>query len=171
MNFGFLCYCFLHFHLIPEKMLNLSEVRIIWVTIRIFLCVLGLNDTVFDVDHDKERAKAQGLEPNGFNFDGADDAGVDYALNRWVFMAYKRFFSSYYYIHVPRDGHKQCSILCYGVWNQSQLGIFFSLLGKVTKIHQLFFAGRSLHGTKIVTGSTRYARQWWSKTGLGTGLH
>ena len=39
---------------------------------------------MFDVDHDKERAKAQGLEPNGFSFDGADPAGVDYALNRWV---------------------------------------------------------------------------------------
>lgn len=44
----------------------------------------GLFDTVFDVDHDKERAKAQGLEPNGFNFDGADPAGVDYALNRAI---------------------------------------------------------------------------------------
>lgn len=43
---------------------------------------LGLYDTVFDVDHDKERAQALGLEPNGFNFDGADSAGVDYALNR-----------------------------------------------------------------------------------------
>ena len=30
----------------------------------------GLNDTVFDVDNDKERAKANGLEPNGFNFEG-----------------------------------------------------------------------------------------------------
>lgn len=43
---------------------------------------VGLYDTVFDVDHDKERAQAQGLEPNGFSFDGADAAGVDYALNR-----------------------------------------------------------------------------------------
>lgn len=42
----------------------------------------GLYDTVFDVDHDKERAKAQGLEPNGFSFDGADAPGIDYALNR-----------------------------------------------------------------------------------------
>ncbi|PPR82784.1 hypothetical protein GOBAR_AA37934 [Gossypium barbadense] len=42
----------------------------------------GLYDTVFDVDDDKARAEAQGLEPNGFNFDGADGAGVDYALNR-----------------------------------------------------------------------------------------
>ncbi|XP_043693079.1 starch synthase 3, chloroplastic/amyloplastic-like [Telopea speciosissima] len=44
----------------------------------------GLYDTVFDVDHDKERAQAQGLEPNGFSFDGADIAGVDYALNRAI---------------------------------------------------------------------------------------
>lgn len=43
---------------------------------------IGLYDTVFDVDDDKERAQVQGLEPNGFNFDGADPAGVDYALNR-----------------------------------------------------------------------------------------
>uniref|UniRef100_A0A7N0UI48 starch synthase n=1 Tax=Kalanchoe fedtschenkoi TaxID=63787 RepID=A0A7N0UI48_KALFE len=42
----------------------------------------GLYDTVFDVDHDKERAQAQGLEPNGFSFDGADAPGIDYALNR-----------------------------------------------------------------------------------------
>ncbi|XP_059624216.1 starch synthase 3, chloroplastic/amyloplastic [Cornus florida] len=44
----------------------------------------GLYDTVFDVDHDKERAEAQGLEPNGFNFEGADTAGVDYALDRAI---------------------------------------------------------------------------------------
>ncbi|KAF5931058.1 hypothetical protein HYC85_031931 [Camellia sinensis] len=43
----------------------------------------GLYDTVFDVDNDKERAEAQGLEPNGFSFDGADAAGVDYAINRF----------------------------------------------------------------------------------------
>ncbi|WVZ94660.1 hypothetical protein U9M48_040526, partial [Paspalum notatum var. saurae] len=42
----------------------------------------GLYDTVFDVDNDKERARARGLEPNGFSFDGADSKGVDYALNR-----------------------------------------------------------------------------------------
>ncbi|TMW93447.1 hypothetical protein EJD97_011678 [Solanum chilense] len=42
----------------------------------------GLYDTVFDVDHDKERAQQCGLGPNGFSFDGADAAGVDYALNR-----------------------------------------------------------------------------------------
>lgn len=47
-----------------------------------FLLTVGLYDTVFDVDHDKERAEAQGLEPNGFSFDGADAAGIDYALNR-----------------------------------------------------------------------------------------
>ncbi|XP_073008814.1 starch synthase 3, chloroplastic/amyloplastic-like isoform X1 [Typha latifolia] len=44
----------------------------------------GLYDTVFDVDNDKERAQAQGLEPNGFSFDGADSSGVDYALNRAI---------------------------------------------------------------------------------------
>ncbi|OEL13912.1 Soluble starch synthase 3, chloroplastic/amyloplastic [Dichanthelium oligosanthes] len=42
----------------------------------------GLYDTVFDVDNDKDRARARGLEPNGFSFDGADNNGVDYALNR-----------------------------------------------------------------------------------------
>ncbi|XP_039814940.1 starch synthase 3, chloroplastic/amyloplastic-like isoform X3 [Panicum virgatum] len=44
----------------------------------------GLYDTVFDVDNDKERARARGLEPNGFSFDGADNNGVDYALNRAI---------------------------------------------------------------------------------------
>ncbi|XP_057986440.1 starch synthase 3, chloroplastic/amyloplastic isoform X2 [Hevea brasiliensis] len=49
----------------------------------------GLYDTVFDVDHDKERAQAQGLEPNGFNFDGADATGIDYALNRAISAWYE----------------------------------------------------------------------------------
>ncbi|KAI9128166.1 hypothetical protein K1719_001159 [Acacia pycnantha] len=49
----------------------------------------GLYDTVFDVDHDKERAQAQGLEPNGFSFDGADAGGVDYALNRAITAWYE----------------------------------------------------------------------------------
>ncbi|CAN1222506.1 Soluble starch synthase 3, chloroplastic/amyloplastic [Linum grandiflorum] len=44
----------------------------------------GLFDTVFDVDNDKERAQSQGIEPNGFNFEVADAAGVDYALNRAI---------------------------------------------------------------------------------------
>lgn len=42
----------------------------------------GLYDTVFDVDDDKDRAREQGLEPNGFSFEGADSNGVDYALDR-----------------------------------------------------------------------------------------
>ncbi|XP_019262354.1 PREDICTED: soluble starch synthase 3, chloroplastic/amyloplastic-like isoform X5 [Nicotiana attenuata] len=48
----------------------------------------GLYDTVCAVDHDKERAQQCGLEPNGFSFDGADAVGVDYALNRiiWVML-------------------------------------------------------------------------------------
>ncbi|KAH9608168.1 hypothetical protein KSS87_022909 [Heliosperma pusillum] len=56
----------------------------------------GLYDTVFDVDHDIERAKAQGLEPNGFNFEGADQAGVDYAVNRAMTSWYdaKEWFDS-----------------------------------------------------------------------------
>ncbi|XP_073003486.1 soluble starch synthase 3, chloroplastic/amyloplastic-like [Typha latifolia] len=44
----------------------------------------GLYDTVFDVDNDKERAQEEGLETNGFSFEGADPAGVDYALNRAI---------------------------------------------------------------------------------------
>eukprot|EP00249_Psilotum_nudum_P022055 c28356_g1_i1 orf=2-3733(+) len=42
----------------------------------------GLNDTVFDVYYDKDRAQAQGIVPNGFCFDGTDAAAVDYAVNR-----------------------------------------------------------------------------------------
>lgn len=42
----------------------------------------GLNDTVFDVDTDVERAADRGVETNGFNFEGADEMGMDYALNR-----------------------------------------------------------------------------------------
>lgn len=52
--------------------------------LRCSLCALhpGLNDTVFDVDDDKERAARMGLEPNGFSFEGADEEGLDYGLNR-----------------------------------------------------------------------------------------
>ena len=42
----------------------------------------GLNDTVFDVDNDAERAAAAGIERNGYNFDGTAASGVDSALNR-----------------------------------------------------------------------------------------
>ena len=42
----------------------------------------GLNDTVFDVDHDAERAAAAAFPTNGFSFEGTDAAGLDYALNR-----------------------------------------------------------------------------------------
>lgn len=42
----------------------------------------GLADTVFDVDDDEAKAAAAGMEVNGFSFDGADSAGMDYALNR-----------------------------------------------------------------------------------------
>ncbi|CAL8472333.1 g11876 [Coccomyxa elongata] len=42
----------------------------------------GLNDTVFDVDDDVARATANGMVTNGYNFEGTDPAGIDYALNR-----------------------------------------------------------------------------------------
>lgn len=42
----------------------------------------GLNDTVFDVDDDVARAAANGMVTNGYNFEGTDPAGIDYALNR-----------------------------------------------------------------------------------------
>jgi hypothetical protein len=42
----------------------------------------GLNDTVFDMDHDVDRATAAGMETNGFSFEGTDASGLDYALNR-----------------------------------------------------------------------------------------
>uniref|UniRef100_A0A0A9A034 starch synthase n=1 Tax=Arundo donax TaxID=35708 RepID=A0A0A9A034_ARUDO len=48
----------------------------------------GLYDTVFDVDDDKDRAQAQGLEPNGFSFEGANSNGVDYALDRAITTFY-----------------------------------------------------------------------------------
>lgn len=43
---------------------------------------------VFDVDHDAERAAAAGMEVNGFNFEGMDAPGMDYALNRLVSIGY-----------------------------------------------------------------------------------
>ena len=47
----------------------------------------GLNDTVFDVDHDGERAAAAGFVPNGFSFEGTDTGALDYALNRCYLRA------------------------------------------------------------------------------------
>ncbi|XP_006652851.1 starch synthase 3, chloroplastic/amyloplastic-like [Oryza brachyantha] len=56
----------------------------------------GLYDTVFDIDDDKDRAREQGLEPNGFSFEGADSNGVDYALDRAITTWYdaRDFFHS-----------------------------------------------------------------------------
>lgn len=42
----------------------------------------GLNDTVFDVETDEERSAEEGIQTNGFTFEGADAGGIDYALNR-----------------------------------------------------------------------------------------
>ncbi len=36
------------------------------------------------MDHDAERAAAVGMQVNGFNFEGMDSPGMDYALNRWA---------------------------------------------------------------------------------------
>lgn len=43
----------------------------------------GLNDTVFDVDDDKERAAAAGMGTNGYSFEGTDPGALDYGLNRY----------------------------------------------------------------------------------------
>ncbi|MBA0569484.1 hypothetical protein Golob_003207 [Gossypium lobatum] len=66
------------------ELLFLESFRKCTNTVFRLLLPQGLYDTVFDVDNDKARAEAQGLEPNGFNFDGADGSGVDYALNRAI---------------------------------------------------------------------------------------
>ncbi|KAG6512573.1 hypothetical protein ZIOFF_030698 [Zingiber officinale] len=52
----------------------------------------GLYDTVFDVDNDKERAQAQGLEPNGFSFEGTDAGAMDSALNRHIKQLTSKLF-------------------------------------------------------------------------------
>ena len=55
----------------------------------------GLRDTVFDVEHDQERAaweihgsddyKKEGMDgTNGFSFEGTDEGSLDYALNRAI---------------------------------------------------------------------------------------
>ena len=44
----------------------------------------GLNDTVFDVDDDKERAAAAGMGTNGYSFEGTDPGALDYGLNRYA---------------------------------------------------------------------------------------
>ncbi|KAL2641893.1 hypothetical protein R1flu_009480 [Riccia fluitans] len=49
----------------------------------------GLNDTVFDVDHDQDRAREQGLSVNGFSFEAPDASGLDYALNRAISAWYE----------------------------------------------------------------------------------
>ena len=72
---------FLQFHLYKFLFSSSASFLVSDVNVNILLC-LGLNDTVFDVDHDKDRALYNGLEPNGFSFDGTDAPGVDYALNR-----------------------------------------------------------------------------------------
>ena len=49
-----------------------------------FLSCLVCNDTVFDIDHDKERCGWYGYDTNGFSFEGTDSEALDYALNRAI---------------------------------------------------------------------------------------
>ncbi len=49
----------------------------------------GLNDTVFDVLEDVDRAKTLGMEPNGFSFKGSDTASLDSALDRAISLWYE----------------------------------------------------------------------------------
>lgn len=73
----------LHVFFVINKIFDYLYKKNLYITVHLHvISFLGLHDTVFDVDHDNERAQAQGFEANGFNFDGADAAGVDYALNR-----------------------------------------------------------------------------------------
>ncbi|CAI7906157.1 unnamed protein product [Closterium sp. NIES-53] len=60
----------------------------------------GLNDTVFDVDNDHDRARAQGKDVNGFSFEGADAAGLDYALDSHA-PIHIGFALVYRYLRVP----------------------------------------------------------------------
>ena len=46
----------------------------------------GLNDTVFDVDDDKERAATAGMGTNGYSFEGTDPGALDYGLNRHALL-------------------------------------------------------------------------------------
>ena len=44
----------------------------------------GLNDTIYDFDHDKAKATHDMLQCNGFSFDGADYEGIEYAVHRAI---------------------------------------------------------------------------------------
>lgn len=72
----------LQYHLLCEQ--RLSPATCHTGTVPVVRKTGGLNDTVFDIDDDVARAAAAGMEINGFNFEGADAGGVDYALNRCV---------------------------------------------------------------------------------------
>ncbi|CAM6097771.1 unnamed protein product [Calypogeia fissa] len=49
----------------------------------------GLYDTIFDVDHDQDRARDHGTETNGFSFAAPDGTGLDYAMNRAISAWYE----------------------------------------------------------------------------------
>jgi len=48
----------------------------------------GLRDTVFDVDDDGRRAAEAGVCPNGYSFEGTDEASLEYALDRAIQQFY-----------------------------------------------------------------------------------
>jgi starch synthase len=49
----------------------------------------GLADTVFDVDHDAQRARAAGHDgTNGYAFDGTDAPALEYGLDRAIAAYY-----------------------------------------------------------------------------------
>lgn len=65
----------------------------------------GLSDTVFDLDHDKERCAEWGPPngPNGFNFEGTDNGSLDNALDRAMDTWYNSRENGFWYKEfVPR---------------------------------------------------------------------
>ncbi len=69
---------------IVSLMFMLTAVLCRYGTIPVVRKTGGLNDTVFDVDDDQERAAAAGMGTNGYSFEGTDPGALDYGLNRYT---------------------------------------------------------------------------------------
>ncbi len=69
---------------IISLMFTLAAVLCRYGTIPVVRKTGGLNDTVFDVDDDQERAAAAGMGTNGYSFEGTDPGALDYGLNRYT---------------------------------------------------------------------------------------